>query len=147
MKYGLTILLLIFLPSKAVCTEFNFGLGVGHTYGGIFGTQYSLVDDSSKYRFHLGMLGAGLGYEYRYSSNSSLGLTAAVHYPFGPLASVDWAYYSSGEYMEGFTVSISLVRSKFFPPPGVASNSSGNNADNDPDRYATYFWFSLGYQF
>lgn len=109
---GLAGVALLVSCAAAYGEEFDVGIGIGQTYGGIVGSQLSVNGDSNKFRIHAGIFGLGAGYERKISAKNTIGLTLAAHYPFGKLASLDWAYYPTGAFNDGFNFGLSLTKSK-----------------------------------
>lgn len=55
------VILLCCLPMSTFAAEFEFSLGAGFQYSGVFGTQFALKHNDSKYFASVGFVGYSLG--------------------------------------------------------------------------------------
>jgi hypothetical protein len=136
----LAIILLGFMcvfASNIKAQELSIGHGI--QYSGLVGAQVAWKHENHNIRASLGLVGAGIGYDYFINDKVSLGgsLTETI----ATIYSLNATYYLSGNAQEGFRLGLDVGQTDGdinWPSLGGSTNKA---------RVKTIAWFSVGYQF
>jgi hypothetical protein len=136
----LTIILLGLMcafASSVKAQEFSIGHGI--QYSGLVGAQAAWKNENHNIRASLGLIGAGIGYDYFINDEVSLGgsLTKTIT----TIYSLNATYYLSGNAQQGFRIGLDVGRTN-----GDIDWPSLSGSTNESET-RTIAWFSVGYQF
>ena len=131
----LLLCILISLSTATKAEEFTFSAGLGYQFGGGLGVQSAYVNDDTRYRVSLSLLGATAGYDYALNEHVSFGLQ--LGWIVGAEgAGININYFPNRTFDDGFVVGLDFLYTTDPEFPFVK--------DNEPNSTVL---LSIGYQF
>lgn len=137
------LLLLSFTTFNVSAFELNTSVGIGPQYGGIIGSQISIIENDVKYYLSAGFLGISSGVQFALGENTkhSLGLNFGASFLWGDegylFATYD--YHINGFENDGWVMGLGV---------GNAFGSKGENEiASDIKNEDVAVSFNIGYKF
>ncbi len=107
--YATMIISLLLLVSNCVyASDFSYSVGGGFQYGSIIGIQGAIHNKTHRLRAALGIIGIGVGYDYKFAERFSVGVTGGEIFPFHQIGVISLNYYSQGKFDKGWQAGIDI---------------------------------------
>ena len=123
----------LLISFQARSSELNHSAGFGLQYAGLVGYQISSTTGKHNFRGAIGIIGAGIGYDYLVTDHFSIG--ASQTFTIRTVTSINLNYYPAGSILNGWQIGLDF---------GHMPDSGGGDGFFNTNVEKNVTWISFG---